>query len=186
MAEKIRAFLIFEMLGRPPEHLEKTLNEFIDKIGNEKDIEIINKKTNEPRKIEEAKEEIFTSFAETEIEFEDISSFLKIVFGYMPSHIEIAEPEEIKMKNFDFNGFINELTRKLHQYDEIAKRLAIERGILLGQLQQAGIQPRIPMPQPRQQIQQSQKIQQQKETEIKEKKSKTKKSRKKKSKKAKK
>src|SRR3989344_5187855 len=119
MAEnKIKVFLIFEMLGRPVEHLKKTLSDFIDKLGKEEEVEI---------------------------EFKDMPSLYKIVFTYMPSHIEIVEPEELRIKNFDLNLLMNELIRRLHQYDEIVKGLAIERGIMQQQLQQAGIQPAIPM-----------------------------------------
>ena len=145
MAEnKIKAFLIFEMLGRPVEHLKKSLVEFIDKLGKEEGIEIKNKNIHEPKQIEDAKQEIYTAFVETEVEFKDIPTMFKIVFGYMPSNIEIVNPKEINIKNFDLNLLMNELTRRLHQYDEIAKRLAIERNIMQQQLQQAGIQPAIP------------------------------------------
>ena len=61
----------------------------------------------------------------------------------MPSHVEITNPEEIRIKNFDLTSLMSELARKLHQYDEIAKRLMIERSILQRQLQQQGINPAI-------------------------------------------
>ena len=146
MAEnKIKVFLIFEMLGRPVEHLKKTLSDFIDKLGKEEGVEIKNKEIHEPKRVEESKQEIYTTFTEVEIEFKDMPSLYKIVFTYMPSHIEIVEPEELRIKNFDLNLLMNELIRRLHQYDEIVKGLAIERGIMQQQLQQAGIQPAIPM-----------------------------------------
>ncbi len=139
MAKKLRGFFIFEMLGRPPKHLESTLSQFVDKISKEEDLEVFNQKINKPKKVEKAEEEIYTSFAETEIEFKDISALFKLIFVYMPSHIEITEPEEISIKNFDFSSLMNELTRKLHKYDEIAKRITIERNILLKRLQKAGV-----------------------------------------------
>ena len=146
MAEnKIKVFLIFEMLGRPVEHLKKTLSDFIDKLGKEEGVEIKNKEIHEPKQVKESKQEIYTTFTEVEIEFKDMPSLYKIVFTYMPSHIEIVEPEELRIKNFDLNLLMNELIRRLHQYDEIVKGLAIERGIMQQQLQQAGIQPAIPM-----------------------------------------
>lgn len=170
MAEnKIKAFFIFEMLGRPREHLRKTLHEFINKIGSEPGIQIKDKKIHEPKKIEEAKHELYTSFAETEIEFKDMPTLFKIVFGYMPSHIEIVEPEELGIKNFDLNLLMNELTRRLHQYDEIAKGLAIERGIMQQRLQQAGISLSQPI-----EVTQKEEAQKKKDKKIKTKKSKKK------------
>ena len=143
MGDKIKTILIFEMLGRPAEHLKNTLFQFIDKISQEKGVEVVNKKIHEPKRLEEAKEELYTTFAETEFNFQDLPSMLKIVFMYMPSHIEIIDPEELRIKNFDLNVLMSELARKLHQYDEITKRLAIERNILYRQLQEQGIQPAI-------------------------------------------
>ena len=40
MANKIRALFIFEILGRPPEHIKKTLEEFVHKLGQQKGVEI--------------------------------------------------------------------------------------------------------------------------------------------------
>lgn len=140
MAEnKIKAFLIFEMLGRPIEHLKKTLSDFIDKVSKEEGVDIKNKEIHEPKQIEGAKQEIYTTFVEAEIEFKDMPTLFKIVFSYMPSHIEIVEPEEIGIKNFDLNRLMNDIIGRLHQYDEIVKGLAIERGIMQQKLQQAGI-----------------------------------------------
>ena len=161
---EIKAFLIFEMLGRPAEHLKKTLIEFTEKLDKELGIKIINKKINEPKKIEDAKEELYTSFAETEIEFKDINSLLRIVFVYMPSHVEITNPEEIRIKNFDLTSLMSELARKLHQYDEIAKGLMIERSILQRQLEQQGIKPAIPQATQQQQAQQVKKSTKKKQT----------------------
>jgi len=135
MAE-IKAIIIFEMLGRPPEHVKTALADFIDKIGKEEGVKITNKKISEPKRVKNAEQEFYTSFAETEITFDNLNTLLKIVFIGMPSHIEIIYPEEIKLKNFDLNTVVNELTRRLHQYDEIVKRLAIERQMMVKQLQE--------------------------------------------------
>jgi len=139
--EKIRAVLIFEMLGRPPEHLKDSLVQFIEKISQEDGIEVLNKEIHEPKKLEQSKQELFTAFAETEMDFQNMLSLFKVIFVYMPSHIEIIKPEEIRMKNFELNTLLNELVRKLHQYDEITKSLVIEKNILQKQLQQQGMQP---------------------------------------------
>lgn len=154
MSEEIKAILIFEMLGRPAEHLKNTFGQFIDKISQEDGLEILNRKINEPKKVEQAQQELFTTFSEVEINFKNLLSLLKIIFVYMPSHIEITNPSELKIKNFELNSIMTELARKLHQYDEVAKRLAIERAILQRQLQQQGIQPAIPLTEQQEQVQQ--------------------------------
>jgi len=134
MAENIRTVMIFEMLGRPPEHLKQSMEHFIGQVSNEKGVEVLNKNIGEPKKIEKSEQELFTSFAELEINFDNLNSLLKILFVYMPSHIEIVYPQELRMKNTDISTLTNELVRKLHQYDEITKRLTMEVRILQNQI----------------------------------------------------
>ncbi len=140
MGDNIKAFVIFEMLGRPADYLKDTLVNFLDKISKEEGIEIINKKIHEPKKIEQA-ENLFTTFTEVEMNFKNMNNLFRIIFVYMPSHIEIISPEELRIKNFDLNNLTNELVRRLHQYDELTKRLNVEREILQNQLQQQGVKP---------------------------------------------
>lgn len=136
MAEKINAILIMEILGKPPEHIKKTISDLVEKMSGEKGINLINKKIVEPKQVEG--KEVFTSYAEVELET-NMESLMMLIFGYMPSHIEITTPEEIKIKNSDLNLFFNELAKKLHQYDEIAQTLIIERKMLAKQIQEGKI-----------------------------------------------
>ena len=136
MDDKITAILILEILGRPPEHVTKILKEIVDKLGKEKNVSIIKKNLAEPKQIEG--KDIFTSFAELEIET-DLSTLMLLTFAYMPSHMEIIEPEDLKIKNSDLNMFFNELSKKLHQYDELAKALMIERRIIAQKIQSGEI-----------------------------------------------
>ena len=71
---------------------------------------------------------------------------MMIIFGYMPSHIEIIEPENVTMRNSEMNLFFNELMRRLHQYDELAKGVMIERQILAQQIKDGRIQVEIKKP----------------------------------------
>lgn len=128
-SDKIEALAILEVLGRPPEHLKETLEEIIKKINEEKGIEIKDKKINEPKQLKDQKE-LYTTFAEIEIEFDSIMNLFIFLFKYMPSHIEILSPEKISLENNKWNEFLNELARRLHSYDEVARILEAERTIL--------------------------------------------------------
>jgi len=44
----------------------------------------------------------------------------------MPAHIEIIEPELIVLANHGWNDILNELTRRLHGYDEVARVLQFQ------------------------------------------------------------
>lgn len=123
--ENVRAIIMLEILGKPAGYIKKILGDIIKKLGEEKDLKVKESKVAEPKKVEK-REDLFTSFAEIEIET-SLQKLMAVCFAYMPSHIEIIYPEEIKIRNSDMNMFFNELAKRLHQYDELAKGLLIER-----------------------------------------------------------
>jgi len=127
--DKISALLILEILGRPPEHLKETLGKIIGEMEKEKGVEVKNKKINEPVELKE-KKEFYTTFAEIEVDVKSISHLSMLVFKYMPAHIEIISPENLKISNNSVNELFNELTRRLHGYDEVARIIQAERKIL--------------------------------------------------------
>ncbi len=142
MPEEIKAMFIFEILGKPPKHIKKTLSELVDKLGELEGIKISNKKIHEPKPAEEQAEEkqvagnLFTTFAEVEILGKDLNAVLNIVLHALPSHIEIIEPRELSFKNYDLSSTLSILATKLHKYDEIAKISTIEKNILINKLKE--------------------------------------------------
>ena len=125
----IKAVLIFEVIGRPPEHLTETLNDIIKKIDEEKGVSVKEKKVNEPVLMKDQKD-FYTSFAEVEVEVEEILSLAMLMFKHMPAHVEIISPELITLTDNGWNEILNELVRRLHGYDEIARIVQMEKEIL--------------------------------------------------------
>ena len=126
---KIRAVMMIEIIGRPPEHLTEALTKIIEQLDNEKGVSVVEKKIHEPVLMKN-QENFYTSFAEVEVEVEEVLQIAGLMFKYMPGHIEIIHPESFTLKNSSFNDILNELTRRLHGYDEIARVLQIEKGVL--------------------------------------------------------
>jgi len=133
--KKIRVSFILEVIGRPPEHLVETLEGIIKTIGDEKGVEIKEKKVNEPIALKE-QDDLYTSFAEIEFEIEDIVNLSMLILKYMPSHIEIISPEKIISTNNGLNDMFNEIARRLHGYDEVARLVQTEKGILENKLKE--------------------------------------------------
>jgi len=121
----IQAMLIFEIIGRPAENLVKTLEEIIKKIDEEKGVEVKSKDIKEPTTMKDQKD-FFTTFAEVEVEVEEILYLALLMFKYMPAHIEIVSPELIALTNNGWGEILSELTRRLHGYDEIARVLRFQ------------------------------------------------------------
>lgn len=128
--DKIKAVFMLEILGRPPEHITETLKDIIEnRMKKEKGVVVKNYKINEPVLIKDQKD-LYTNFAEIEIEFENTLALLFMSFAYMPAHIEIMHPEKLKITNNELSSIVNELTRKLHGYEEIVRIVQAEKNIL--------------------------------------------------------
>ena len=125
----IRAEMIIEVIGRPPEHLIETLTKIVEEIDKEKGVKILRKKVNEPQQIKD-QQDFYTTFAEIEVEAEEILYLVMLMFKYMPAHIEVITPEVVALTNNGWNEILNELTRRLHGYDEVARVLQIEKSVL--------------------------------------------------------
>ncbi len=118
----IKVMFVLEMIGRPAEHLTETMEKIIQEMENEKGVEIISKDIKEPILLKDS-EEFFSTFSEIEIEVKEIANLAILLFKYMPAHVEIIEPEIIDLTNNGWNDILNEITRRLHSYDEVARVL---------------------------------------------------------------
>lgn len=125
----IHSVFIIEVIGKPPKHLTETLNEISNNIDNEKNVKVISKKIHEPKLMKDQKD-FYMNFAEIEVQTEAISDLVIIMFKYMPAHIEIIYPELISVTNNIWNDILNEIARRLHGYDEIARVIQTEKNIL--------------------------------------------------------
>lgn len=121
----IRSTIILEIIGKPAEHLIKTLEDIIKRINEEKGVKVVDKKLNEPVEIKENKD-FYTTFAEVDLEVDDILYLAIIMFKYMPAHVEVIEPETISLTNNGWTDILSELTRRLHGYEEVARVIRIQ------------------------------------------------------------
>ena len=145
--EKIRAGIVIEMMGRPAEHIKEVIGQLMDKLGSEKGIEIDKKKVHDPKLVEQKDKEgkiikfpegreLYSTFAEIDLTADTVIDLVRIVFGYMPSHVEIISPEELRIENLDVSAILTEITQKLHQYDAIAKNAMMQNQMLVNKFRQ--------------------------------------------------
>lgn len=131
--ETFTARLILEILGRPANNVTEALQLLIEKMGKEQEVKVVSSKVHQPVEVKEAKD-LFTAFAEVEIELKSMPTMFHILFTYMPSNVEIIKPEKVSLSNSDFNQSANYLMHRLHQYDSIAKKLLGEKDFLAKKL----------------------------------------------------
>ncbi len=108
---KILTRIIIEIVGKPKEHIEKALKLVVEKIKEQKGLQIVEEKLFDAEK----QDEMFSTFAELGVLFKDIETLVGFCFDFMPSSIEILDPEKLSFDSNEFAGLINDLLAKLHQ-----------------------------------------------------------------------
>lgn len=111
--------MIVEMAGRPAEHVKESLAKHIGILDEVKDIEVHSIKISEPKEIENS-EGMFTCFVEADFETENFSRLSETMFDFMPSSVEVIEPPNITMSLADATNLLNNISGRLHRYDELA------------------------------------------------------------------
>lgn len=141
--QKITSIMIIEVAGRPPEYLTNSMKLHIDKLNNIKGVSLNSSKISEPTLIESEKD-LYSCFAEVEIDTENLAKLMDLIFDFMPSSVEIIEPTNLDLNCQEATMFANDLAGRLHRYDEVAKIAQFQIHQLtakIAQMQQ-GAQPR--------------------------------------------
>ena len=138
--EKIKIGAIIEVAGKPASHIEETVKKMISILKENKKISVLKEEIAPVSKVElpgahnpKKKVEIFSSFADLILEFPTVDELMQFLFVFMPSSIEILEPENLKIKQKDFENSLNDLLAKLHEHSRIimeyhALRKHLEKG----------------------------------------------------------
>ena len=126
--EKIVFRTIVEVLGKPQEHVEATMKDYVDKLKADKHYKILKEEFAEVKKQE--KEELWATFTELEIEIKEVGKLLNFCFDYMPSMLEVIEPAQLTLSDGDISMFLNDLQAKLHGIDMVAKQVKAESDIV--------------------------------------------------------
>lgn len=118
----IHARVLMEMLGAPKEHIVKTFNDYLRLIEEDEEAVLLELEKEKP----EQQKELWSIFADLELLFPDASSLVFFCFDYMPSSIEIIEPEVFHYPAKGFSDFFNDLQAKLHKMDFYVKNMTAE------------------------------------------------------------
>ena len=122
----VLARVIIEILGAPKDYVENTLKVIADDIAKDPLLRI------EKKEFFDAKEQdkLFSAFMELEIRFKGIGVLFGFCIDYLPSSIDIIEPEQINYDSKDITDNVNDLMAKLHMIDSALKNTKAENEIL--------------------------------------------------------
>lgn len=118
----IHARVLFQLVGFPKEHVEKTLKDYIVTISSDERIKIVKEDYSPPEK----QDKVFSALAEVDVLLRDFEILTKLCFDYMPASIEILDPKELVFKRKDIKNWTNDLLAKLHEVAMISKELRMQ------------------------------------------------------------
>ncbi len=124
----IHVRVILEVMGKPQEHVEQAINKYIEKIDKEQKTIITKKFISQAKKLENA--ELFSLFAELELLVKGFQSLIDFCFNYMPSSIEIYEPNKIHVDASKMSTLFNDFQEKLHKADLLTKT-TLQQNVIL-------------------------------------------------------
>ena len=118
---------ILEIVGKPKEHIEQTMDMYIEKIKKDKNLDLV--KIERPE-AESHEKDIFSVIAELEIKAKTGGDVMLFCYEYMPGSVEVLEPGELVFKAHEFTAFINDVQSKLHKVDMVVKKLSAENQVI--------------------------------------------------------
>lgn len=135
--KKLVVRVIVEVAGFPKEHIESVIKRLVEKIKTEE--EVLRSDIFEIKKINE----FWSTFTEIELVFTDLDHLSKFCFEYMPSSIEVMEPDRFSLDSKDFEDVYNDLLGKLHHYDMNVKSIKAANIIFQKKLNELGVNPEL-------------------------------------------
>ena len=122
----IRCRTIIEVLGKPKEHVENAIREYVEHIKQDSELVILSEDYSEIK--EQGK--LWSKFVELDLVVKGTLKLISFCFEYMPSSLEILKPEHLIMTNPELSNFLNDLQARLHGVDMIVKQLKAENDFL--------------------------------------------------------
>ncbi|MCF7862264.1 hypothetical protein K9M79_08570 [Candidatus Woesearchaeota archaeon] len=118
---------IIEILGKPKEYVEETLNNLLETIEENPDYIIVKKDISNAQE----QETMFSQFVEVEILIKGLRKVMDFILDFMPSSVEIVQPEDLLIKADKMNYVFNDMVGTIHNMDMLIKNYAAEKKVLI-------------------------------------------------------
>jgi len=122
--------IIFELVGNPKEHVEKTIRAYLTNIKTDKEILIL--KEDYAETVE--KEKLWSTYVEAEMLVKSLEKFVWLCVNFMPASIEILKPDKLTYSSKKLTDWFNDLLAKLHEVSMVQKGLVSQNQMLRGNL----------------------------------------------------
>lgn len=116
----IHLLVTFEVIGKPKEHVEKAITDFLAALKKQTDK--VHWLEEHVEKAEKGEGDFFNTFAEVDMLVKNLETVTWLSVNYTPASIEVIEPTEYKLSALDVQNWQNDLLAVLHQVSMQYKR----------------------------------------------------------------
>ena len=117
---------LVEIAGFPESHANEIMEKIIEKLEKENGIKIIKKNVGKAEKVKE----MYSSFADLELDVDNLQVLMGFCFDYTPTSIEIVDIKELTFKVKELTNSLNDMLSKLHQYNYLVTNMHAENTVL--------------------------------------------------------
>lgn len=114
------------MLGKPKEHVEKAIKDYVEHIKSDSQLVILNEEFSQIKEVGH----LWGKFVEIDLVIKGTGKLIGFCFEYMPSSLEIVKPEHLTLSNYELARFLNDLQARLHNVDMVVKQQKSENDFL--------------------------------------------------------
>ena len=124
---------LVEIAGFPESHVNEIMEKIIEKLEKENGIKIIKKNVGKAEKVKE----MYSSFADLELDVDNLQVLMGFCFDYTPTSIEIVDIKELTFKVKELTNSLNDMLAKLHQYNYLVTNIHAENTVLKQKLEKS-------------------------------------------------
>lgn len=124
----ILAQVSFEIIGNPKEYVETSIKEYLENIKKDEGMNILNEEIGEAEEIEG---NLFSSYADVEILFNNLEKINWLCINFMPANIEILAPTRKDIEDKELTAWFNDNLSKLHEISTKVRQVQINNDALV-------------------------------------------------------
>ncbi len=114
----VRCIVIFEIVGKPKQHIEETMRAYMENIKQDARIAML---AEEYAETEEHEDGLFSTFCEAEMLVQNLEVLTWLSINFSPASIEVLEPPKVSVKANDLTSWYNDLLSKLHEVSTVLR-----------------------------------------------------------------
>lgn len=118
----VKLWLVFEAVAATEEGVEGSLEEHLEKLGNEPEVEILESNIDEAEKVENPHQDLdegYSQVAETVVKASSFEEAIAITVNYGPTYIQMEEPDVYELSLKEGQESLQDVADIMRRYAEM-------------------------------------------------------------------